>query len=229
MDKIILSDYFPNSLQDSQKELEQKLINLHHKYPCANTLNLLYLKLLQQNNSKEYDRNKAKLLLGIYNKHRFHQFQLGQKPSAIDKLLKSTDVDSQHAQEENSGPVSQETKSNVDEILPVENQLVQEPAAETKEQTHVIDSLIEKFSNDPPTIKKTPINHDPLANYSEGSLIEDEEIVSKTLAIIYADQGYTGKAIKMLKKLSLIYPEKSSIFAAQIERIKNEKNNNQEN
>ena len=96
-------------------------------------------------------------------------------------------------------------------------------------QQPVIDSLIAKFSNDPPTIKKTPENHDPLANYSEGSLDEDAELVSETLAMIYAEQGYSGKAIKMLKKLSLIYPEKSSIFASQIEKIKIEKNNNQIN
>jgi len=44
--------------------------------------------------------------------------------------------------------------------------------------------------------------------------------------MIYAEQGYYGKAIKIYKKMSLHFPEKSCYFADQIEKIKKKKDNN---
>jgi len=54
---------------------------------------------------------------------------------------------------------------------------------------------------------------------------ENDEFVTETLASIFAQQGYYKKAIQIFEKLSLKYPEKSTYFAAQIEKIKNLMNN----
>jgi hypothetical protein len=53
-----------------------------------------------------------------------------------------------------------------------------------------------------------------------GGLLINEEIYSETLAELLADQGHNSKAIKMYQQLSLIFPEKSALFAVKIEKIK---------
>ena len=52
------------------------------------------------------------------------------------------------------------------------------------------------------------------------SLSEDNTIATETLAGILERQGHFDKAIKMYEKLSLQYPEKSSTFAAKIEKLR---------
>lgn len=55
---------------------------------------------------------------------------------------------------------------------------------------------------------------------AERSVQEREEIVSEALADLLLAQGHNKKAKKMYKQLSLIFPEKSSFFAAKIDQIK---------
>lgn len=53
------------------------------------------------------------------------------------------------------------------------------------------------------------------------SIEEPVGVISESYALILARQGHIEKAIEMLHQLSLKNPEKSSYFAAQIEKFKN--------
>jgi hypothetical protein len=46
------------------------------------------------------------------------------------------------------------------------------------------------------------------------------EILTETMAEIFARQGKTGKAGELYQKLSLLNPAKSAYFAAKIENLK---------
>lgn len=75
--------------------------------------------------------------------------------------------------------------------------------------------LISKFLNKQPVfiMKKDVYNE-------EEEPVCDTEIISETMAEIYINQGKTDKAVTVYEKLSLKCPEKSSYFAARIEKIK---------
>ena len=52
------------------------------------------------------------------------------------------------------------------------------------------------------------------------SVLENTAIISASLADLLAKQGHTEKAAEMYARLCLIFPEKSTYFAAQIEKLK---------
>ena len=56
-------------------------------------------------------------------------------------------------------------------------------------------------------------------NSAKESLIENESLVTPTLAKVYLEQGHYDKAISAYTKLCLKYPEKNSLFAEQIKLI----------
>jgi hypothetical protein len=60
----------------------------------------------------------------------------------------------------------------------------------------------------------------PSEDISKPFVEEAGGLVTETLAKIYVNQGYYSKAMDIYEKLSLKFPEKSSYFASQIEKVK---------
>jgi hypothetical protein len=91
----------------------------------------------------------------------------------------------------------------------------------TEENPNEIAELVAQFQQNIPKIKFDPAKHNANINLAELGEIEDIEFISETLAMVYAEQGYTGKAVQMIKKLMMQNPEKNTYFAALIENVKN--------
>jgi hypothetical protein len=81
-------------------------------------------------------------------------------------------------------------------------------------------SLIERFIKTEPRIS-APSKKEFFspAIMAKKSIEDHDDIVTETLAQIHVHQGNIPKAIKIYGKLMLIYPEKSSYFAALIEKL----------
>lgn len=87
-----------------------------------------------------------------------------------------------------------------------------------KETRNIIDHFIE---NEESLVPKRAEFFSPI-KAAKNSLVDNNKIVTETLAKIYFQQGSFTKAISAYEKLSLRDPEKSSYFAALIEKLKQE-------
>lgn len=115
--------------------------------------------------------------------------------------------------------------SGIDELLVIDD-------SDTEDSVHVIDEhkdfgvlsqeeLIDKFIEANPKITPRRVVDTAEQMDVSAQLTGNENgLVSETLAKIYVKQGYYARAIDIYQKLSLNYPEKSSYFANQILRIK---------
>lgn len=167
-----------------------KLSDLFHRFPASSVVNLFYLKMLQEYDNKEFEKIKSKILLTMPNR----------------SLILSSNVVLPKLQSE-----SKIAKT------PIQQNEAPEVTENHKDQ---ISQLIDKFTVNPPKMIFDPTRHDPGVNYEKETNVDDFELVSETLAKVYADQGYTQKAEKIYKKLALLFPEKNSYFADQIKKIK---------
>ncbi|TXB63903.1 hypothetical protein FRY74_11650 [Vicingus serpentipes] len=88
----------------------------------------------------------------------------------------------------------------------------------TKKKIHL--DVIDKFIQEDPQIKPKKSEFYSSINMARLSVVDDSDMVSETLALIYVEQGNYSNAINTYQKLSLKNPEKRSYFANQIKILK---------
>ena len=137
-------------------------------------------------------------------------------------VVNEEDIDLQMAQLE-------EKKKNLDELMAIINYKIAElerkkTAPKKAEKKLSKAEIIDKFIAENPSISRPKQEFFNPISAAQESVIDQENIVSETLAMIYEKQGYFEKAISIYEKLKLKYPEKSIIFAGQINALKNKLN-----
>ena len=121
----------------------------------------------------------------------------------------------------------EEKKKSLDELKELIasrlQQIEEEKKKETVEQPKrklTKAELIDKFIAENPSISRHKAEFFNPISVAQSSNRDEENIISETLAKIYANQGFFDKAISTYQNLMLKYPEKSVYFAARIEDIK---------
>ena len=171
-----------------------QLKELVEEYPSFQMGWLLYLKNLKQVNSSEYNAVLKKVAIFVSNRKLLYRFL----NSEIKKL-----------------PLNIEFDKPIASVYNLKEEDGDEPG----------DSLIDKFlSAGSGTIRRNSIDNVNRLTLDgneilEKSVVENDEIITETLATIYFQQKNYEKALDAYQKLSLKYPEKSVYFATRIEEI----------
>lgn len=85
------------------------------------------------------------------------------------------------------------------------------------------EQLIDRFISNEPKIERRQSDFFSPVNMGKMSLVDSDELVTETLAEIYAKQGDTAKAKRAYQQLTLKYPEKSIYFASLIKKLEQSK------
>lgn len=91
------------------------------------------------------------------------------------------------------------------------------PKKNTKDQVNIIDSFIQSE----PSITRGGHTKSSNVDLSQGSTVENFNIITENMALLYARQGNISRSISIYEELILKYPQKKSYFASQIEKLKN--------
>ena len=159
--------------------------------------------------------------------HPSHDEKVVEDSAAESEQTANREVDKKdHPEELRSYTVEELKKMIEDRIREIEAEKKQQKKSKAKPtQAKSKQAIIDNFIKNEPSISRPKTTfYDPV-DYAKQSVVDQENIVSETLANIYMDQGHFDKAIKIYQKLILKFPEKSTYFAALIEKAeKNLKN-----
>lgn len=219
------------SKKDDQAYFQKSLVNA-----ALHSTDRSILKSLIENNlvpSELIDKNPIPINNNLTTVKKTQLIKKAQSNEAIDsellreEVLKNLELLIQTKKEAsvwfNDAPPAKATKKKTPKKNPTkakEAKAKKKPSttstSKTKKQANIIDEFIEKK----PTITKNskPVNEKE--DLSKQSAQMREDVVSESLAKIFANQGKTEKAIEIYKKLIWKLPQKKALFAAQIEKLK---------
>ena len=212
MDNLI--QHIKNPQQIASEDVA-KLDSLLLEFPYFQTARLLLAKGLLNTDSIRYNRQLKKA--AAYSLDRKQLFKLIIQHSA---KLNPISIEGTQSTEDALAigkplAFNKEEEHSFSEWLALSKvkRIDRKPKSNTKQ---LIDKFIEKeisISKPKKTTFFKPID------VAKESLVENNELVTPTLAKVYLEQGHYDKAILAYEKLSLKYPEKNSLFANQIKLI----------
>ena len=154
-------------------------------------------------------------------------FQIDESEEISEVEHKSTDKKIKATKENKSKPKTKgdnnESDSKIEKVKNLEYFDINNYADDDIIENADDNDLIARFIAERPRIKPKEIT-DHQKDISQESTKENDDLLTETLIKVYIAQGYIEKAIKSYEKLSLKYPEKSTYFANQIKKLKEQLN-----
>jgi len=189
------------------KDESINISNILEKFPYFQTAHILYSIVLQNIKSIRFKSQLKKAAIYSGDRNLLFDIISQQEDSNISK---NTDIRNLKNEDKKA-----EFHSFLDWISIVQTKKI----IRSKKQNP--DEIINLFLENKPKIKNNTKQR--FFNASENarkSIKENNDIITETLAKVYAKQEHFEKAILAYQKLSLKYPQKSSYFADQIKVIK---------
>ena len=180
--------------------------NILENFPYFQTAHILYSKALQNTKSIRFKSQLKKA--AIYSGDRNLLFDIISQQEDLN-ISKATIKDKLIKEEKKA-----ELHSFLDWISIVQTKKI----VRSKKQNS--DEIINIFLEKKPKIKNNKQRFFNASENAKKSILENNDIITETLAKVYAKQEHFEKAILAYQKLSLKYPQKSSYFADQIKVIK---------
>ncbi|MBN2636539.1 MAG: hypothetical protein JXR61_09735 [Prolixibacteraceae bacterium] len=189
--------FFNSHLLNS--ETADELRELTNTYPWFQLAWVIYLKNLKKIDAQEYEKVTKQTAIRVNNQKLLRNY-----------INSNTNSNQLHLNSEDTFSIQHDDISN-----------------NTTSESSLIDRFLTAEQNS--IRRKLPDSYhsgNDNKNILEKSEIEDDELVTETLANIFLQQKNYEKAIRAFKKLSLKYPEKNIYFATRIKEAEDLKNIN---
>ena len=206
-----------NNLQEITNADVSKLDSLLIKHPYFSSAQLLLTKGLLNTDSIRYNRQLKKAAAYSLDRQKlFSLITLNNITKAEAIISKEEKLETIEEQLEIGKPLEFDESENhsFSEWLALTK--VKKVEREQPKATNLVDDFLEKEVKISRPKKEAFFK---ATDAAKESLIENNELVTPTLAKVYLEQEHYGKAILAYEKLILKYPEKSSFFADQIKLI----------
>lgn len=180
--------------------------NILENFPYFQTAHILYSKALQNTKSIRFKSQLKKA--AIYS---------GDRNLLFDIISQQEDLNISKATVKEK-LIKEEKKAELHSFLDWISIVQTKKIVRSKKQNS--DEIINIFLEKKPKIKNNKQRFFNASENAKKSIVENNDIITETLAKVYAKQEHFEKAILAYQKLSLKYPQKSSYFADQIKVIK---------